>query len=344
MSILNRVFDAVFVINLDRAPDRMKKIDTELRNLGVRYERIQAVDGKALSADEIRHWTTPSCERLCTKGAIGCALSHRKVWEETVRRGLRRVLVLEDDAHFGENFERRFTQTWKRLPSDWDMVYIGCTTGCGDRERYTFFDWGMTGAFTVQQLLKDRKLPTRHHAVNESIVVPDSASATHCYAITANAAKVLLSRMQRVSGMGHVDQLITYHHGRDLTKYAFRDGSLVTQAMQFDESTIGGGGSPFLGNKLMDLIRLNHRGVRLGWMLSEPIFRVGDGAQFAGWQIVFLVTGWLLGMRRVQWFAAAMALDSVVLGGGKFNTKQLLFNVILFGVGAWLRQRFTGRA
>jgi GR25 family glycosyltransferase involved in LPS biosynthesis len=339
-SILNRVFDAVFVINLDRAPDRLKKIDEELRRLGIRYHRIQAVDGKALSPEEVAAATTWGCSKFCTKGAIGCALSHRKVWQTTVEQSLGQVLVLEDDAHFGPNFEARFQKAWSSVPDDWDFVYIGCTTGCGDRKRYTFFDWGMTGTYMATRMVKEGQLPRLHAQINEHITVPDSASATHAYAITAHAAAKLLQRMERVSGIGHVDQLITYRHGRDLKKYAFMDGSLITQSMSFDGSLIGTGGSPYLGNRLLDMFQLNHRGVRGGWMMSEPIIRLGD-VQVAGWQFIFIALGWLLGLKRLRIFAIAMLLDSVLIGG-KIDWKTLVFNVALFGAGAYARRRVTG--
>ena len=339
-SILNRIFDAVFVINLDRSPDRLKKIDAKLRSLGIRYERIQAVDGKAMSKAEIRAATSWGCGKFCTKGAIGCALSHRKAWETTVKRGMTKVLVLEDDAHFGDNFDHRFAKTWSNVPSDWELVYIGCTVGCGDRDRYTIFDWGLSGTSMMSGLIKDGIFPTLNSRVNDAITIPDSASATHAYAITGDTASKLLERMNRVMGIGHVDQLINYRIGRDLKKYAFVDGSLITQEIGFDVSMIGTGGSPYLGNMMLDQFQLNHRGVRGGWMLSEPMIRFGD-VQVAGWQFIFASLGWWLGLYSAKTFAAVLTLDSLLFGGKKIDWKQLLFNITLFISGGWLRKQLS---
>jgi len=337
-SILNRVFDAVFVINLDRAPDRLKKIDEELRRRGVQYERIVAVDGKALSPKQIRASTTWSCGKFCTKGAIGCALSHRKVWETMITRGLDRVLVLEDDAHFGEDFDQRFARAWGNVPNDWDLVYIGCTTGCGERSEYSIVDWCMTGAYMATALVKDGKLPRLKTKINNHIAIPDSASATHAYALTRKAATTLLSRLGKVKGIGHIDQLITYHIGRDLRKYAFVDGTLITQSLGFGDSLIGSAGSPYLGNHLLDMIKLNRRGIRGGWMLSEPIIRLGD-VQIAGWQFVFFALGWIFGIKNAKWFGLALVVDSMLLGNGKkIDWKALIFNVFLFTIGGVLRR------
>ncbi|MDR0968601.1 MAG: glycosyltransferase family 25 protein [Holosporaceae bacterium] len=36
---------AVYVINLDRSPDRMKKMEKQLKKLGVKFRRFKAIDG-----------------------------------------------------------------------------------------------------------------------------------------------------------------------------------------------------------------------------------------------------------------------------------------------------------
>jgi len=44
---INDYFDKVVVINLDRRRDRMEKVDSQLKELGVQYERFSAVDAQA---------------------------------------------------------------------------------------------------------------------------------------------------------------------------------------------------------------------------------------------------------------------------------------------------------
>jgi hypothetical protein len=197
----------------------------------------------------------------------------------------------------------------------------------------------MTGTYVTTSLLKDGKIPHLRGQLNDYIAVPDSASATHAYAISHAGAEKLLTRMRKVSGIGHVDQLITYTHGRDFKKYAFVDGTLITQSLAFDGSMIGNGGSPYLGNQILDMFRLNRRGIRGGWMLSEPFIRLGD-FQVAGWQILFFALGWLLGLKRLHWFAGLLLLDSILLSKeNKVDWNTFMFNVTLFAVGGWLRKR-----
>lgn len=97
----------IFVINLDESKDRWKKISSSLDALGLYYERFSAVRGVALSQEELNQycpnrylWWTRNEISL---GAIGCYLSHLKLYEEILRRDLEVVCVIEDDATLSES-------------------------------------------------------------------------------------------------------------------------------------------------------------------------------------------------------------------------------------------------
>jgi len=102
---VNEYFDKVVVINLDRRKDRLEKIDAQLQELGILYERFSAIDAKALDIDPIQ----------------ACRQSHIKVLEESTGK----TLILEDDAYFMEDFNERFTQFIELLPTDWHIFYLG---------------------------------------------------------------------------------------------------------------------------------------------------------------------------------------------------------------------------
>lgn len=111
---INDYFDKVILINLDRREDRLKKLSTQLNNLGITFERFSAIDGKAEGIDPI----------------VAGRMSHTKVWEENLGK---KVLILEDDAEFVDNFNEKFAEVIQTLPSDWDVFYLGAlvakTTG-----------------------------------------------------------------------------------------------------------------------------------------------------------------------------------------------------------------------
>jgi GR25 family glycosyltransferase involved in LPS biosynthesis len=111
---INDYFDSVVVINLDRREDRLEKISTQLDNLGITFERFSAIDGKAEGIDPI----------------VAGTMSHTQVWKKYQGK---KILILEDDALFVDNFNEKFTEVMQTLPSDWDIFYLGAlvapTTG-----------------------------------------------------------------------------------------------------------------------------------------------------------------------------------------------------------------------
>lgn len=103
---VNDYFDKVIVINLDRRNDRMEKLDPQLKELDIQYKRFSAVDGKKLDIDPI----------------VAGLRSHLQVMKQIAGQ---RVLILEDDAHFVENFNEKFEKVMQTLPEDWDIFYLG---------------------------------------------------------------------------------------------------------------------------------------------------------------------------------------------------------------------------
>ena len=103
---VNDYFNRVVVINLDRRADRMERLDKQLTDLGITYERFSAIDGKELGIDPITAGT----------------MSHCKVLESADQQ---RILVLEDDALFCEDFNEKFEQVMEKLPPVADIFYLG---------------------------------------------------------------------------------------------------------------------------------------------------------------------------------------------------------------------------
>lgn len=90
----------IFLINLDRRPDRLEQVKTQLVQLGLEFQRISAVDGSQLPAD----YPLLQKERFLLEqkkpaviGEIGCAESHRLIWKQMIAQNLPFALVLEDD-------------------------------------------------------------------------------------------------------------------------------------------------------------------------------------------------------------------------------------------------------
>lgn len=91
-----------WVINLDRAPERLQRIRAQLERLGLPWTRLAAVDARALSAEQRgaldeaayrrKHGMTPAL------GELGCYLSHVEVMRAFLASEHEFALVLEDDV------------------------------------------------------------------------------------------------------------------------------------------------------------------------------------------------------------------------------------------------------
>lgn len=113
MTEFEKFFDGnIFVINLQRRPDRLVNFTNEMKLIGVTTcERFDAID---YGPDMGNH---------------ACSASHRAVMDLIVQRGLRRAFVFEDDsvvrAPFRDSFNEAVVQPLRELPEDWEMIYLG---------------------------------------------------------------------------------------------------------------------------------------------------------------------------------------------------------------------------
>ncbi len=114
--MLDKITDKVFVINLDRRPERWQQIAAELNRIGItQYERFAAIDGQTLDASKY----------AVSTANMGCTLSHLAVTKLARQRGYKSYCVLEDDCIFADNFSEVFPSYWAQVPDTFHMVYLG---------------------------------------------------------------------------------------------------------------------------------------------------------------------------------------------------------------------------
>jgi glycosyl transferase family 25 len=119
----------VFLINLDRSPDRLARCAPVLDALGLPWERVPAVDGAHFKSEDLRSLNPqppPHGEwfRPLSAGEIGCFLSHLRCWELIAERGLDCGLVLEDDFGALETCTRDTLTALAASAPDWDVLKL----------------------------------------------------------------------------------------------------------------------------------------------------------------------------------------------------------------------------
>lgn len=142
---INILFPNKVYINLDRRPDRMKKMEERFALHGIgSVVRYPAVDGLGINIPS----TWPH-----SPGQYGCLQSHLAVIKTARENRLSNILIFEDDCVFDKKFKEKFGDYIERVPNDWEMLLFG-------------------GSHTEKPVW-----------VSDDIVKPSAAYRTHAYAI-----------------------------------------------------------------------------------------------------------------------------------------------------------------
>lgn len=332
---LESMFDRCFVINLARDTAKMRDMAERLDGLGLKYERFDAILGRELDDSTLQRELTPWCRTFCPAATVGCALSHKAVWRLIVERGLKNGVVFEDDCIFDPSFKTTVESALKSLPSDWDLLYLGCSGGCyrNPDEDASVLDRALTAC--AGRSIEPLEL------VSESLYRPSMPLTAHAYAISNKGARALLERIPLVSF--HIDTIMA-QHAPEMRVYAVHP-SVVSQ----DTSSSGMASfKPALVARAASELKLGKVGQNLGWTLSEPVAQL-SGEPINSWHLLLFLSGVLVGscLRRSQSAVALLVLSIYFVleaifeyrrtgrggGGVASSIVFLLFFIVGYGLG-----------
>jgi len=135
--------DDVWVINLDRSPERWAHMKKATAKFGDKVQRFPATDGKLITdprgihKEGVGYYFTRVAGKkdgeLVNKGVVGCWLSHKRLLVHLAKQNRPYNyghLILEDDVDIPDDFlSGSGSDAWstmsKKIPGDWDMVYLG---------------------------------------------------------------------------------------------------------------------------------------------------------------------------------------------------------------------------
>ena len=99
----------IYVVSLKSAENRRINIINQLKRINFEYEIIDAVNGKELSQNKLAELVDTDIVKKypnwLTLGAIGCSLSHHKIFSKIIEDDIDYGIILEDDAKVLPNFE-----------------------------------------------------------------------------------------------------------------------------------------------------------------------------------------------------------------------------------------------
>jgi glycosyl transferase family 25 len=112
----------IFVINLKTSVRRRKKIEFQLNKLGLPFEIFEAVQGSALTKNEILSWYDEDFynnrPHYHTNGMVGCTMSHYFVYKRIVEQKIEKALILEDDMVLSKNLPDLLNEISKKIRND----------------------------------------------------------------------------------------------------------------------------------------------------------------------------------------------------------------------------------
>ncbi len=114
-----------YLINLDRSPDRLARMQAEFDRVGAAFTRFTGVDTLGWANDKaeayFRDHPAFSSERL--PGDAGAFLSHFGVWQAIAARDEAAAAVFEDDVHLAFDLTALLSASnW--IPADADLVRL----------------------------------------------------------------------------------------------------------------------------------------------------------------------------------------------------------------------------
>jgi len=190
-------FPHMFVLNLDRAPQRWSHMQTVMEEQGLQVERLSAVDGKTLTDAEMLAHSTKMAAFLQPRGVIGCYLSHKRFWQMVVDRNLDSAIIFEDDVRLVDDFKGKLQSYLQRLEtegSSYDVLLLGAIGRVHPEGRESFgsrlFSTYIGGKRPLKQL-------------SNYLYKPRRPAGTHAYMVSNAGARRLLGLCPKATF--HVD-------------------------------------------------------------------------------------------------------------------------------------------
>ncbi len=151
---INKYFDKIFVVSLDRKPEKFFKVKDKLDRLGIKFERFSAIDGLYLEFDTSNF--KPGNGMIENQFALGCLMSHLEIIKISKSRGYKKILIFEDDILISKDIKLTI-QNLKDIKS-WKLLYFGSSQ----------YNWDVE--FFEDNFYKSKKsLGTFAYAIDHSI-------------------------------------------------------------------------------------------------------------------------------------------------------------------------------
>lgn len=218
---VSNLYDKIYVISLDRTPERFANVKKQFDRLNLKCERFSAVDGNLITVTDVETNQIIPWGSIYTKGyrygailkisqqeqyknveffykhdqytpnpgEFGCAMSHRAVWADVVKHNYKKAIILEDDVVLEDNFLKNFSQVMNNLPDDFDVFFLDIAAFLLEDTNY------FVSPFFWLSKFSNTSFPYYAQVKSNN----SNLWGLHGYVITHNSAKKLLKKTKFVN-------------------------------------------------------------------------------------------------------------------------------------------------
>jgi len=140
MSVINDIFDIVFVINLANDKFKKKMMIKKLNKLNIKHTFVEAINGyqepilsqyniyknKPCDWDGSHEYEIARSKKMIpSAGAYGYLESWLKILDISTKFNYKKILVFDDDVIFDNNFEEKVKDFFDIIPTDFKIAALG---------------------------------------------------------------------------------------------------------------------------------------------------------------------------------------------------------------------------
>ncbi len=174
--------DKVFVLHVQKGGEvRARHMENMLSKLGIEFEYMLDGNIEDITPQRLqRYFPDPAPTRWNS-----CAMKHLLVYEKMLEEGLKRVLVLEDDAILRTDFVQHFNRAIEELESK------------DSEPQFAFFE--ATHLWFIPRRLRKK---------GQMLYTPRGLQCMACYSINAECAKIILDAQQNERPARPIDMYV----------------------------------------------------------------------------------------------------------------------------------------
>lgn len=302
------------VITLEKDKRKRKRLCKYIsNNLGISCYSFSGTLGKATSLQQHTRYITPLFSQFGPPSAIGCAMSHIKVYEKFLRTDAKYCVVCEDDIQFTKQSNAQFSKLKYNLASvAYDIIYLGC------------FESPL-----LTSLMRCLNMTNKTEAIDNNMLrSPEVSLGLHGYLISRSGAVKLLKALKG-NVFTHIDFCIQTLIVKRELNVAVMNPRIAYQTSTDDISKSSNiSESSVVINRLMKDIYIDTM-VRFNYITNVSLLQ-WQNVKLTVYSVLCLIIGLVLG--NISTFKNLLVVYLLLNLGNSFNV-VLVMNFVVMSLG-----------